>query len=94
MDRHLDAVSDLEATVNAGWPHEWTPTGHGDEWRAVSDDDTEEAHVRALNDGFEARVHRRRGADEQGPDWRPVHGPQVFPSAGEALRWCEERISP
>lgn len=69
----------------------WEPMGD-DTWVASSPDGSERAVVRALPDGFDARVFRYHTAPSPGPDPEPSHGPQLFEACEDALDYAESNL--
>ncbi len=93
MDEPDDPTAELASEAERS-EHEWTSVEDGREWRARSADASEEAAVRVSVSSFEARVYLRPTGPEQGSAWKLAHGPVVFERAADAVRYCEERISP
>lgn len=69
----------------------WQPTDD-DAWVASSPDGSERAEVRAVPEGFEARVVRSQTGPSPGPEPEPSHGPQLFEACDDALDYAEGNL--
>lgn len=91
-DANDASVSSMAAALDRRRGGGWVITGEG-EWQLRSTDGTEQAVIRSVGDDYEARVYRH----PTGPERRELllaHGPQLFASAEEALRYCESNVAP
>lgn len=69
----------------------WQPSGAPGEWCATTDDGMKQGMVRRAGDGFEARVYRYP-TGPTGAQPELSNGPQVFPTAPEALDYAEAEM--